>query len=96
MGISLVLMGTWIGSIGTILWGRKTYDFAVKMGGVGVYGKVKHFAFSRQPPSDPLPGVDFVSESILEFVGKLQAAPGSSRRSWTQARSTNSRSTLSP
>jgi dihydrofolate reductase len=63
-------------SIDTILWGRKTYDFAAKMGGVGVYGKVKHYAFSRQPPSDPLPGVEFVSESIPEFVGKLRAARG--------------------
>jgi dihydrofolate reductase len=63
-------------SIDTILWGRKTYDFAAKMGGVGAYGKVKHYAFSRRPPSDPLPGVDFVSESIPEFVGKLQAVRG--------------------
>jgi dihydrofolate reductase len=63
-------------SIDTILWGRKTYDFAAKMGGVGAYGKVKHYAFSRQPPSDALPGVDFVSESIPEFVGKLQAVQG--------------------
>jgi len=63
-------------SIDTILWGRKTYDFAAKMGGVGAYGRVKHYAFSRQPPSVPLPGVEFVSESIPEFVGKLQAARG--------------------
>lgn len=63
-------------SIDTILWGRKTYDFAVKMGGVGVYGKVKHYAFSRHPPSAPLPGVEFVSESIPGFVGKLQAVRG--------------------
>ena len=40
------------------------------------YGKVKHYAFSRQPPSDPLPGVEFVSESIPEFVGKVQAMRG--------------------
>jgi len=63
-------------SIDTILWGRKTYDFAAKMGGVGAYGKVKHYAFSHQPPSDPLPGVEFVPESIPEFVGKLQAVRG--------------------
>ena len=63
-------------SIDTILWGRKTYDFAAKMGGVGVYGKVKHFAFSRQPPPDPLPGVEFVSDSVPEFAGKLKALPG--------------------
>lgn len=69
-------MSAFARTIDTILWGRKTYDFAAKMGGVGVYGKVKHYAFSRQPPSDPLPGVDFVSDSIPEFVGKLQALRG--------------------
>lgn len=63
-------------SIDTILWGRKTYDFAAKMGGVGAYGKVKHYAFSRQPLSGLLPGVEFVSESIPEFVGKLGAMRG--------------------
>jgi dihydrofolate reductase len=63
-------------SIDTILWGRKTYDFAVSMGGVGMYGNVKHYAFSRRPPADPLPGVQFVSEPIPEFAGKLRAAPG--------------------
>jgi dihydrofolate reductase len=69
-------MGAFARSIDTILWGRKTYDFAAKMGGVGVYGRVKHYAFSRHPPSDPLPGVEFVSESIPEFVRKLQAVRG--------------------
>ncbi len=69
-------MAAFARSIDTILWGRKTYDFAAKMGGVGVYGKVKHYAFSRRPPPDPLPGVEFVSEPIPEFVGKLRAMPG--------------------
>ena len=63
-------------SIDTILWGRKTYDFAVKMGGVGPYGNLKHYAFSRHPISDPLPGVEFVSEPITEFVSKLKAVEG--------------------
>ena len=69
-------MAAFARSIDTILWGRKTYDFAAKMGGVGMYGKVKHYGFSRQPPSDPLPGVEFVSESIPEFVRSLRAARG--------------------
>jgi dihydrofolate reductase len=69
-------MAAFARSIDTILWGRKTYDFAATMGGVGAYGKVKHYAFSRQPPSNPLPGVEFVSESIPEFVGKLRAIRG--------------------
>ncbi|MBV9081792.1 MAG: dihydrofolate reductase [Acidobacteriaceae bacterium] len=63
-------------SIDTILWGRKTYDFAAKMGGFSGYGKVKHYAFSRQPPSDPLLGVEFVSESIPHFIGKLRTVRG--------------------
>ena len=69
-------MAAFARSIDTILWGRKTYDFAAKMGGVGMYGKVKHYGFSRQPPSDPLSGVEFVSESIPEFVRSLRAARG--------------------
>ncbi len=69
-------MSAFARSIDTILWGRKTYDFAAKMGGVGVYGKVKHYAFSRQPPPEPLPGVEFVSDAIPEFVGKLRAGRG--------------------
>lgn len=69
-------MNAFMRSIDTILWGRKTYDFAKKMGGMGVYGKIRHYAFSRRPPSDPLPGVEFVSESIPEFVGRLRAMRG--------------------
>jgi dihydrofolate reductase len=64
-------------SIDTILWGRKTYDFAVKMGGVGGYGNVKHYVFSRRtPPSDAVPEVEFVSESIPAFVARLRAQKG--------------------
>src|SRR5579864_4713458 len=49
------------GTIDTILWGRKTYDFGVKMG-MGVFGDVKHYVFSRQPtPPDTIAGVEFVS-----------------------------------
>jgi dihydrofolate reductase len=63
-------------SIDTVLWGRRTYDFAVKMGGLAVYGNLKHYVFSRRPPSDPLPEVEFVSGPIPEFVAKLRARKG--------------------
>jgi dihydrofolate reductase len=69
-------MAAFARSIDTILWGRKTYDFAAKMGGVEMYGKIKHYVFSRQPPSDPVLGVRFVSGAIPEFVRQLRAVPG--------------------
>ena len=69
-------MTAFVRSIDTILWGRKTYDFAAKMGGVAAYGNVRHYAFSRQPPSKPLSGVEFVAEPIPEFVRTLRASPG--------------------
>jgi dihydrofolate reductase len=69
-------MNAFARSIDTILWGRKTYDFAVKMGGVGPFGEVKHYAFSRRPPKKVLKGVEFVREPIPEFVSKLKAARG--------------------
>lgn len=64
-------------SIDTILWGRKTLDFAMSHGGVGMYGlKVVNYAFSRNPPAKPVPGVEFVKEPIREFARKLRAKPG--------------------
>ncbi len=69
-------MATFMGSVDTILWGRKTYDFAARMGGMEVYGKVRHYAFSSKPPKSPLPGVEFVTEPIPEFVKKLKATRG--------------------
>lgn len=63
-------------SIDTILWGRKTYDFAVKMGGVGPYGSsVKHYVFSRRRHK-PAEGVEFVTEPIRRFVTRLRKTPG--------------------
>lgn len=69
-------MPAFMQSIDAILWGRKTYDFAVKMGGLGVYGGVKHYLFSRQRPFEVLPGVELVSEPIPEFAVKLRAQEG--------------------
>jgi len=70
-------MSAFARSIDTILWGRKTYDFGVKMGGVGVYGAVKHYVFSRQPrPPEAGSEVEFVSGSIPEFVSNLRAQKG--------------------
>lgn len=69
-------MADFLRSIDTILWGRKTYDFAARMGGLGVYGEVKHYAFSRTPPANPLRGVQFIADPIPDFVSRLRGTPG--------------------
>lgn len=64
-------------SIDTILWGRKTYDLAVSMGGVDPYGlNVKHYVFSHHAPVGQAAGVEFVTESVGAFAQRLRAFPG--------------------
>lgn len=63
-------------SIDTILYGRKTYDTAMKLGGLGVFGpNIKHFVFSRRRRR-PAPDATFVRESIPAFIRKLRKKPG--------------------
>ena len=70
-------MDTFFRAIDTILWGRKTYDFALGMGGVGLYGtKVKHYVFSKHAAPKQSQNVEFVSGRIGEFASRLRAAPG--------------------
>lgn len=70
-------MGAFWESIDTILWGRKTYDFALRMGGVSGYGaKIKNYIFSHRPPAAPAEGVEFVTEPIGAFSKRLRAEPG--------------------
>ena len=63
-------------SIDTILWGRKTYDQALGMGGVGAFGsQVKSYVFTHRPASQAA-GVEFVNEPIGAFAKWLRARPG--------------------
>lgn len=69
-------------TIDTILWGRKTYDWALayarKKGGKGKIfdAKLANYVFSRKPPKRPAPGVEFVSEPVKAFVRRLRDTPG--------------------
>ncbi len=69
-------------TIDTILWGRKTYDWALaysrKMRSKGgVFDtKVANYVFSRKPPKRAAPGVEFVSEPVKAFAQRLRATPG--------------------
>jgi dihydrofolate reductase len=69
-------------TIDTILWGRKTYDWALayyrKRGRKdGMFDtKLANYVFSRKPPKRAAPGVEFVSEPVETFSQRLRATPG--------------------
>ena len=71
-------MGAFFKSIDTILWGRKTYDVSLGLGGgAGGFGpKVKNYVFTHRPPETPVPGVEFVNEPIVPFTKRLRAEEG--------------------
>src|SRR5271167_1296740 len=70
-------MGTFLESIDTVLWGRKTYDMALDFQRKGVPGsafdtRVKNYVFSRSLLESPPPaGVELVSEPIKAFATRL-------------------------
>jgi len=63
-------------TIDTVLWGRKTYEVAVKGGGVGGYGNVKNYVFSRTIKKSKDKDVVIVSEDAAKFVRKLKKQKG--------------------
>jgi dihydrofolate reductase len=68
-------------SIDTILYGRKTYDVAVKFVADGIEiphdARVRNYVFSRRrAPKKILPGFEFVKEPIKKFVKSLRAQKG--------------------
>ena len=71
-------MERFLRSIDTILWGRKTYDLAVKAGpeAPNLGPKVKNYVFSCLPPKSPPPGWEFVKEPIGAFARRLRRSPG--------------------
>jgi len=70
-------MGAFFKTIDTILWGHKTYEIGLEMeGGLGVYGSIKNYVFSRRPPRKHSPDVEFVNEPINKFAQRLRASPG--------------------
>ena len=69
-------------TVDTILWGRKTYDWALnyyrQRGQTkGLFDATRaNYVFSRKPTSRPAPGVEFVSTPIEAFAQGLRAKPG--------------------
>src|SRR5262245_805841 len=74
-------MGALYRTIDTIVFGRKTYDWAIdyyrKKGQKPRFdAKVVNYVFSRKPPRRAPPGVEFVSEPVKAFARRLRATPG--------------------
>jgi dihydrofolate reductase len=69
-------------TIDTILWGRKTYDWALdyqkQRGRKGrIFDtNVANYVFSRKPAERATSGVEFVSEPVKAFAQRLRATPG--------------------
>jgi dihydrofolate reductase len=69
-------MGEFLKSIDTVLFGRTTFDFAMKMG-VRWGKKNKNYVFTHSPPAkSPHPQVEFVNEPVKDFATRLRASPG--------------------
>jgi len=75
-------MRAFYGTIDTILWGRKTYDWLInyykKRGKTkGLFDtKVANYVFSRKPPKRAADGVEFVREPLKAFATRLRTTPG--------------------
>lgn len=75
-------IGKFYRTIDTILYGRKTYDWAIayqkkSRSKTSIFDKnVKNYVFSRKPPKKIAPEVEFVSEPVKAFARKLRARPG--------------------
>jgi dihydrofolate reductase len=63
-------------TIDTEIFGRKTYEAALRLGG-RFDTKSRHVVFSRNaPPADAPPSVEFVSGPVGPFVSGLRETPG--------------------
>jgi dihydrofolate reductase len=75
-------MAAFYRTIDTILWGRKTYDWALAYARKkGIKGgmfdtKLANYVFSRKPPKRAAHGVEFVSKPVKTFAQHLRATPG--------------------
>lgn len=69
-------IGEFMKSIDTMLFGRKTYEAGLRMGGT-FDSKGRNFVFSRNArPADAPAAVEFVSEPVTSFVTRLREQPG--------------------
>ena len=63
-------------TIDTIVWGRKTYEFAVRSGRGGSDPGMKNYVCSRTLKESQAKGVEVISEDAGDFVRKLKRRKG--------------------
>jgi dihydrofolate reductase len=71
--VQQLIAESWRG-VDTVLSGRKTFEFGLKMGGPAMKG-VRSIVFSRTLEAVP-EGIELVREDAVEFVRKLKTEPG--------------------
>lgn len=63
-------------TVDTLLFGRKTFEFAAQQGGGGGMAGVKSYLLSRTLETSPSKDVELVSSDAGEFVRALKSRPG--------------------
>ncbi len=64
-------------TIDTVLWGRKTFEVALKSGrGTGSSPSIKTFVFSRTPIESSCDGATIIKTDAAEFVRDLKGQDG--------------------
>jgi len=63
-------------SIDSILFGRKTYDVALSLGGAPSYKGIKNYVFSRTLKTSADKNFEFVSGDIRSFIDSLKQSKG--------------------
>jgi dihydrofolate reductase len=72
--VEQLIKQSWAG-VDTMLMGRKTYEFAVRMGGPIQWGNIKSYVFSRTLESVS-GGAELVKTDAVEFVRELKRQDG--------------------
>jgi dihydrofolate reductase len=63
-------------TVDTILFGRKTYEFAAGVGGGPATPGISAYVMSRTLTKPPAPGIELVKTDAGEFVRALKSRPG--------------------
>jgi dihydrofolate reductase len=73
--VDAIMRATWA-TVDTVLVGRKTWEFALKMGGGPEIPGITGYVFSRTLKSLPNPKEHLVTTDAGAFVRKLKSQPG--------------------